>query len=85
MNGRLEAAVMELVAALREELAPAPAADQVDAPERIYSVEQAAELLAVGRTFLFGEIARGNLRTLKAGRRRLVPASSISDYARGQR
>lgn len=85
MSDRLDAAVVELVAALREELAPAPAAAQADAPERIYSVEQAAALLAVGRTFLFGEIARGHLRTLKAGRRRLVPASSISDYARGQR
>ena len=85
MSDRLDAAVAELVAALRDELVPAPAADQMDLPERIYSVEQAAELLAVGRTFLFGEIAKGNLRTLKAGRRRLVPASSISDYARGQR
>lgn len=85
MTDRLEAAVAELVAALRAEVAPGPEPDRADTPERIYSVEQAAALLAVGRTFLFAEIARGNLRTLKAGRRRLVPASSISDYARGQR
>lgn len=60
--------------ALAQRSAPA------DAPDRLLSVEEAAEALSVGRSFLFTEIARGRLRTIKAGKRRLVPASAIADY-----
>lgn len=80
MSVRLEAALAELAAAIRDEIAAAPQ-PTAGAPDRLYSVEDAAGLLAVGRTFLYGEIARGRVRTIKAGRRRLVSASAIAEYA----
>ena len=81
MSARLDAAIAELAAALADELA-AGQRRQADAPDRLYSVEAAAELLAVGRTFLYGEIQAGRIRSLKAGRRRLVPSSAVAEYAR---
>ena len=75
---RLEAAVAELVAALRAEVAEG--SDSVTgAPDRLLSVDEAAELLGVGRTSLYGEVQAGRLRSVKVGRRRLVPSSAISD------
>jgi excisionase family DNA binding protein len=81
VSARLDAAVAELVAALRAELDARP--DRAPAPDRLYSVEEAAGLLAVGRTFLYGEIASGRIRSVRAGRRRLVSASAVGEYAAG--
>jgi hypothetical protein len=58
---RLEAAVAELVAAIREEAGAAPAAAPID---RLLDVEEAATML----------------RSIKVGRRRLIPSSAIADY-----
>jgi excisionase family DNA binding protein len=77
MSDRLAAAVLELVAALRAEVAAEPVAS---APDRLLSVDEAAAALAVGRSILYSEIGAGRLRTVKVGRRRLVPASAIADY-----
>ncbi len=77
MSDRLDAAVAELVAALRAELAPAPSA-----PERLLSVDEAAATLGLGRSLLYGEIGAGRVRSVKAGRRRLIPAGAIADYIR---
>jgi excisionase family DNA binding protein len=74
---RLDDAVAELVAALREELR---AGATVPGPDRLLSVAEAAEALSVGRSATYGEIAAGRLRTVKVGRRRLVPAESIAAY-----
>lgn len=79
MSARLDAALAELVEALKAELAetrPDPGA-----PERLLSVDEAARALGIGRSALYnGPIARGELRTVKVGRRRLVPASAIATY-----
>ena len=93
MTDRLEAAIAaasaryaaELVAALRVELV-AERQLITDAPDRLYGIDSAAELLGVGRSFAYDEIGRGRLRSVKAGRRRLIPATAISDYIaeRGQ-
>ena len=78
MSDRLTAALAELVEALRAELA---ADRQSDAgPDRLLSIDEAAALLGVGRSFLYGELQAGRLRSLKAGRRRLVPAAAIGEY-----
>jgi excisionase family DNA binding protein len=77
---RIEAAVAELVAALREEVAAA-AAPAADAPDRLLSINEAADALGIGRSTLYQEIDAGNLRSLKVGRRRLVPSSAIARYA----
>lgn len=34
----------------------------------------------IGRTKAYAEIASGRLRTVKVGRRRLVPAEAVSDW-----
>jgi excisionase family DNA binding protein len=81
VSDRLADALAELVEALRAEMAAGDRSAGSDAPDRLYSVEDAAELLAVGRTFLYGEIQAGRIRSLKAGRRRLVPSAAIREYA----
>lgn len=50
-------------------------------PERrLHSVEEAAELLNVGRSTAFEEIRLGRLRTVRVGRRRLVPIEYVDEY-----
>lgn len=77
---RVEAAIAELLAALQEDAAAKsrPAAPDV---ERLYSIEEAAELLGIGRTLAYQEIQAGRLRSIRVGRRRrLVPSSALADY-----
>ncbi|MFG6193634.1 helix-turn-helix domain-containing protein [Nonomuraea sp. JJY05] len=45
----------------------------------VLSVEEAAEQLRVSRWMLYKFIRSGQLRTFKAGRRQLVPASAITE------
>jgi excisionase family DNA binding protein len=79
VSDRLAAAFAELEAAIREELASRAAGPAE--PERLLSIDQAAEQLGIGRTSLYSIINRGELRTLKCGARHLVPRSAIADYA----
>ena len=83
MSDRLSAAVAELVAALREDLVPSARNDS-PAPEQLLSVDAAAAALGVGRTTLYAEIQAGRCRSVKVGRRRLVPASAVAEYAGGR-
>lgn len=76
MTDRLDAAVRELVAALREELGHGSAQP---APDRLLDVDEAAAALGVGRSSTYQEISAGRLRSVKVGRRRLVPASAIAE------
>lgn len=77
MNDRLTLAVAELVAALREESRTEP---DSKAPDRLLSIDAAADALGLGRSLLYGEIGAGRLRSVKVGRRRLVPSSAIPEY-----
>lgn len=43
------------------------------------SIEQAAEMLGVSRAFAFRLAARGELPTVRLGRRLLVPLSSLEE------
>ena len=79
MTDRLTLALAELVEALREELR-AEAAASPRAPDRLLSVDEAATMLGLGRSALYGELQGGHLRSIKVGRRRLVPAAAIADY-----
>lgn len=79
MTDRLDAAFRELIEALREELRQeADAAPR--APDRLMSIPEAATTLGLGRTATYGEIGAGRLRSVKVGRRRLVPATAVRDY-----
>jgi excisionase family DNA binding protein len=46
----------------------------------LYRAEEAAELMSLSRTAVFGLIKAGDLRTVKIGGRRRIPRSSIDDY-----
>lgn len=46
------------------------------------SVEETARLTGLGRTFLFALLKDGRLRSLKVGRRRLVPIEAIQELMR---
>ena len=83
MSDRLHAAVMELVEALRDEIA-VEARPSERGPDRLLSIEQAARALGIGRTALYSEISARRIRSVKVGRRRLVPASVISEVASGR-
>jgi excisionase family DNA binding protein len=50
----------------------------------LYRVEEAATLLSISRTAVFGLIRSGDLRAVKIGGRRRIPHSSIEDYVTRQ-
>jgi excisionase family DNA binding protein len=83
MGDRLRTAVVELVAALRDEIATERRPSERE-PDRLLSIEQAARTLGIGRTALYSEIGAGRIRSVKIGRRRLIPSSAISEVASGQ-
>ena len=82
-SDRLMEAVTELVAALRDEIATERRLNERE-PDRLLSIEQAARALGIGRTALYSEIGAGRIRSVKVGRRRLVPSSAISEVASRQ-
>jgi excisionase family DNA binding protein len=60
-------------------------ADHVASPlgragQLLYSVEEAAGLLGIGRTFMFHLLATGEIDSLKIGRRRKIPLDAIDGY-----
>jgi excisionase family DNA binding protein len=46
----------------------------------LYPVEEAAQLLGIGRSALFELIGRSELESVKIGRRRLIPRAAIDSY-----
>lgn len=81
MSDRLDAAVREFVDALRAEL---QVETTTPAPDRLLSIDEAAEVVGVGRTRLYADIGAGRLRSVTVGRRRLVPVKAIADYIASQ-
>src|SRR4029450_4241161 len=49
-------------------------------PAVVYDVDEAAEALRLSRSVLYELIRSGRLRTVKQGRRRLVPVSALAEY-----
>jgi excisionase family DNA binding protein len=49
-------------------------------PAVLYRVEEAADALHLSRSVVYELIRSGRLRTVKAGRRRLVPVSALAEY-----
>lgn len=54
---------------------PATAASRL-----LYSVDEAADLLGIGRTFTFRLLATGEIDSLKIGRRRMIPSEALERY-----
>ncbi|MEP7378808.1 MAG: helix-turn-helix domain-containing protein [Chloroflexota bacterium] len=51
-----------------------------NAPDRLLSVEQAADRLGIGRSAAYALIGREDLRSVKVLKRRLVPESAVSEF-----
>lgn len=77
---RLEAAVAELAAAIREDLARQ--APEPDPPESVLTVTEAAAALKIGRSRLYRELTAEppRLRSIVIGRARRIPRSALADY-----
>lgn len=46
----------------------------------VYSIDEAAELLGIGRTFMFHLVATGEIESFKLGKRRKIPREEIDRY-----
>ncbi|MET8686331.1 excisionase family DNA-binding protein [Streptomyces sp. NPDC004732] len=46
----------------------------------LYTPEETAEALAIGRSLIYEEIRLGRLQTVRIGRRRLVPPEYATEY-----
>lgn len=53
--------------------------EQMERP-LLCTVDQAAELLCIGRTKTYRLIANGELRTVRIGRRRLIPRAELESF-----
>jgi excisionase family DNA binding protein len=49
-------------------------------PAVLYRVDEAADALRLSRSVIYELIRSGQLRTVKAGRRRLVPVEAPAEY-----
>lgn len=71
---RLEAAIREMVAALRDEVTPPPE------PPALLSIDDAAHTLGIGRTRLYALMDDGSLPSLHVGKRRMVRRADVEAF-----
>jgi excisionase family DNA binding protein len=45
----------------------------------VYNVDEVAELLGIGRSSVYRRIADGTIRTVKVGRRVLIPRAALEE------
>jgi excisionase family DNA binding protein len=77
-EARIRVALAQLGDAIADALRESKEHDEV---ERLLDIDTAARMLSLGRTKVYSELQAGRLRSVRAGRRRLIPASAIADYA----
>ena len=53
--------------------------DRIDGDRLTVSVAEAAQILGIGRTLAYEAARKGNLRTIRVGRRVLVPVLAIEE------
>lgn len=46
----------------------------------LLSIEDAAEQLSIGRTYLYGLIQKGEIRSVKLGKSRRIPVEEVQAY-----
>ncbi len=51
----------------------------------LYTPEQAADLLQVGRTTMYGLLAAGEVESIKIARARRIPADALETYVARRR
>lgn len=49
-------------------------------PKILWSIPDSAQQISVGRSMMYELIARGDIGTVKIGRRRLVPHAELERY-----
>ena len=49
-------------------------------PKQAFSINEACQVCGLGRVTLYKEIGAGRLRTVKVGRRTLVPAEALKAW-----
>ncbi len=79
MTPEAEQRIRDAAQRFADELIAAVAASAPAGPERLLSVDEAAERLGIGRTRLYAEIGAGRVRSVHSGRRRLIPSSAIRE------
>ncbi|PBA24245.1 DNA-binding protein [Mycobacterium avium subsp. hominissuis] len=52
--------------------------------ERLYTVDQAARILGCGRGKIYAMIREGEIRSVKIGKLRRIPASALKELADGE-
>lgn len=50
---------------------------------KLYDIEGVTEVTNLGRTTVFALIRDGKLRSVKVGRRRMVPAAALDEFIAG--
>ena len=78
----IRVAVEQLVGLLL--VAVQEAAPVQGAPDRLLSVDEVAEALNLGRSAVYLELAAGRIRSIKVGRRRLIPAAALAEFVAAQ-
>lgn len=80
---QLATTLASLAEKLTNEPEPAPAEPAPRAtPARVmFTAEEAAEQLGIGRTVMFRLIRNGDIESVRIGRLRRVPATAIQNYA----
>lgn len=57
---------------------------EVDVPQHLpilaYSPEQVAQVLGISRTAVYALLARGEIKSLRIGKRRRIPVSAVTEY-----
>ena len=53
--------------------------DEQEVPAVLYRVEEAAEALRLSRSAIYELIRSGQLRSVKVGRRRLIPVDALRE------
>jgi excisionase family DNA binding protein len=59
---------------------PIGSAETTPEPKQLYTVEEAARRLRIGRTTVYDLMREGKLDSVQIGRRRLVPAEAVAAY-----
>lgn len=75
------------IAASFADLVRALVAEELDRrlPPRFFSVDEAARELGVGRTSIYALLGSGRLRSVRVGRRRLIPGDALREIVEGEK
>lgn len=54
--------------------------NQYLAPKAAYSIAEVCQLLGLGKTTVYCAIGAGQIKTLKVGRRTIIPATEVAAF-----